>query len=107
MKELTIANVGVAAVGKLFGLWFAIVGFVFGGIGAITSAISVVINNDNSVWADVGIVAGSLAVCFIVIPLLWYALGWIQGAVFALIFDVVNRHSGGVTLVVEEKSIRK
>lgn len=105
MKELVVRKVGIASLGKLIGTWAAIVGLVFGVIGAISTVVAVVANNDLSVLQDVLYSILALAVGIIVVPLFWFALGWLQGAILAVIFNVVVAGSGGLAIDVEENDL--
>lgn len=106
MKELTIQKVGVSSFGKLIGTWFAFVGLIFGFIGAVSSVVAIVSNNDLSVLQDVLYSILALFVGVILVPMLWFVIGWLQGALVSVIFNVVVSGSGGLTIEVEEKAIK-
>jgi hypothetical protein len=105
MQKLVVHKVGVMSLGKLVGVWGAILGVIIGVISAVVSAVGVVASNDFSVWgnilASVGIVLGWI----IVYPLVMFLLGWLQGAIMAVVFNVVVSGSGGLDLEVEEAKL--
>lgn len=106
MKTLTVRRVGVASFAKLFGIWAAILGLVFGVIGAITSTVGVISNNNYSVLGDIGISIAIIVGWVIVYPLVMFLIGWIQGAIVAIIFNIVVSGSGGLALTIDEEEIK-
>ena len=107
MKKLTVHTLGVASLGKLVGTYAAILGLLFGIVSAISGVVAVIANNDYSVLEDVLFSIAILVAGFVVAPLIWFALGWIQGALMAVIFNVVVSGSGGLTMNVEEEGTVK
>lgn len=102
MKELTITKININSIGKLVGVWYAIVGVVAGVVGGVGSAVALVTNNNYSSIADVFVVVGVVLASVIFVPLVMFVLGWIHGAIVGLIFDVISRSTGGLKLEVEE-----
>ncbi len=107
MKELVVHKIGISSLGKLLGVWFAIVALVFGIIGSISGVVAVVAHNDFSLLQNIFYSIAILAFGLVVYPMLWFALGWLQGALLAIIFNVVVTGSGGLTMEVEEGSVVK
>ena len=107
MKELTIDSISIGAIAKFVGVWYAIFGFVVGLLSGISGAVSVVSNNpDYSVIADIFIVVGIVLGGVIVFPLVMFVFGWLHGAILGIIFDVVNKNSGGLKIKVSEKTLK-
>jgi hypothetical protein len=105
MKRYLVHKLGVGSLGKLIGVWFALVGLFVGVISAVVSVVSVFANNDYSVLAGVGI-AALLAVGWVVVyPVVMFFIGWLQGAILAIIFNVVVAGSGGLSMHMEETNM--
>lgn len=106
MKSLTVRRVGVASFAKLFGVWAAILGLLVGVVGAITSTVGVITNNNFSVLGDIGVSIAIIVGWVVVYPLVMFLIGWIQGAIVAIIFNIVVSGSGGLDLIVEEENFK-
>lgn len=105
MKRFLVHKVGVGSLGKLIGVWFAIVGLFVGVISAVVSTVSVFANYDYSVLAGIG-VALLIAVGWVIVyPVIMFLIGWIQGAILAVIFNVVVAGSGGLSVHLEETNM--
>lgn len=107
MKELVVHKIGISSLGKLIGVWFAIVALVIGIIGAISGVVAVVAHNDFSLLQNIFYSIAILVFGVVVYPLIWYALGWLQGALLAIIFNIVVTGSGGLAMQVEEGPVAK
>lgn len=105
MQRLVVHKVGVGSLAKLVGVWFAIVGLVLGVISAVVSAVSVFANNDYSVLGGVAVAILVVLGWVLVYPVVMFFLGWIQGAIVAVIFNVVISGSGGLSVHVEETNM--
>ena len=105
MQKLVVHKVGVMSLGKLVGVWGAILGVIIGVISAVVSAVSVVAYNNFSVWGNIFASIGVVLAWVIAYPLVMFLLGWLQGAVMAVVFNVVVSGSGGLDLEVEEAKI--
>ena len=107
MKELTIRRVSVASLGNLVGVWYAIVGLFVGVISGISTTVSIIDNNPQfSTATDVIVAIGVILGGLVLTPMLFYVWGWLQGAVLAVLFDFVSKHSGGIRVTVDEKSVK-
>lgn len=104
MKELTITKINIMSIGKLVGVWYAIVGLAVGLVGSVSSAVAIVTNNNYSTLADVLIIIGVILSGIIFVPLVMFVLGWIHGAILGLIFDVISRGTGGLKIEVTDAS---
>lgn len=107
MKTLTVHRVGVASFAKLFGVWAAILGLIVGVIGAITSTVGVITNNHFSVLGGIGISIAIIIGWVVIYPLVMFLVGWIQGAIVAIVFNVVVSGSGGLALTIDETDIKE
>ena len=106
MKTLTVHRVGVASFAKLFGVWAAILGLLVGVVGAITSTVGVIANNNYSVLGDIGVSIAIIVGWVVVYPLVMFLIGWIQGAIVAIIFNIVVSGSGGLALTIDEEDMK-
>lgn len=105
MQRLVVHKVGVGSLAKLIGVWFALVGLVIGVISAVVSTVTVFAEYDYSILGGIA-VAALLAVGWVfVYPVIMYLVGWIQGAVLAIVFNVVISGSGGLSVHVEETNM--
>ncbi len=101
-RSIIVQRTGVASIGRLIGTVNLIIGLVIGFLGALVAIVSYLHYNANGVVADIFISIGILLVGVIVYPLLLFALGWLYGALVALIFNLVIGVSGGVELTVAD-----
>ena len=105
MQRLVVHKVGVGSLAKLIGVWFALVGLVIGVISAVVSVVTVFAENDYSVLGGIAIAALVSIGWVFVYPVIMYLVGWIQGAVLAIVFNVVISGSGGLSVHVEETNM--
>lgn len=101
MQRFLVQKVGIGSLGKLVGTWFAILGLLTGVVASVIAAVTIFDNNSSvllsilySVLATVGLL--------ILYPLVWFLVGWIQGAILAVIFNIVVAGSGGLSVHLEE-----
>lgn len=103
MRKILVRRLGVASVAKFVGtahaIWAFIVGFLvlFGGIAAVVE------QDGWNVWEKFG---GSLAVVIfsvVVFPLIAFLLGWLYGAVLALVANLFLHTAKGIELDVEDE----
>ena len=102
MKKINVTRVGVGSLGKLVGIVNAIVALAIGIIASIVTTVGVISNNDFSVLGDVFTALGIALFGLIVYPLLWFAFGWLYGALIAVIWNAVLGVSGGLQIETEE-----
>lgn len=105
MQRLVVHKVGVGSLGKLIGTWFAIIGVVVGVISAVVSTVSVFANNSYSFLAGLGIAVLLVVGWVLIYPVIMFLLGWLQGAILAVVFNVVVSGSGGLSVHVEETNM--
>jgi hypothetical protein len=102
MKKVNVTRVGVGSLGKLVGIVNAIVALAIGVVASIVTTVGVIANNDFSVFGDVFAALGIALFGLIVYPLLWFAFGWLYGALIAIIWNAVLGVSGGLQIETEE-----
>ncbi len=108
MKKVGITRVGVGSLAKLVGIVNAIVAFALGIVGSVVGVVGVVANNNFSVIGDIFAALGIALFALIVYPLIWFAFGWLYGALIAIIWNAVLSVSGGLEIeTVEVKEDKK
>lgn len=107
MEKLVVHKVGISSLGKLVGVWAAIVGIIIGLVGAVASSVEVVDSNNFSALGNIFAVIGIVLGWIVIYPLVMFLVGWVQGALIAIVFNVVVSGSGGLTLEVEESKLEK
>ena len=105
MQRLVVHKVGVGSLAKLIGVWFAIIGIVVGVISAVVSAVSVFANNSYSFLGGLFVAVLVVVGWVFLYPIVMFFIGWIQGAILAVVFNVVGAGSGGLSVHVEETSM--
>jgi hypothetical protein len=105
MTNLTIKRVGVLSLAKIFGLITFVIGIIIGVIYGLViilvgSALLSQAGGDAGPVAALGGVVGGILM-MILIPIMYGALGFMMGAVYALIFNVASGFLGGLELQVE------
>jgi CHASE2 domain-containing sensor protein len=106
MQRLLVQKVGVSSLGKLFGSVNGIVGLAIGLISSIVTTVSVISNNNYSVLTDIFAAVGIVLLGVVVYPLVLFAVGWLYGAIVALVINLFVGVSGGIELEVEEVKSR-
>mgnify|MGYP000961097601 FL=1 len=105
MQRLVVHKVGVGSLAKLIGVWFAIIGIVVGVISAVVSAVSVFANNSYSFLGGLFVAVLVVVGWVFLYPIVMFFIGWIQGAILAVVFNVVVAGSGGLSVHVEETNM--
>jgi len=102
MKKIMVRRLGVASVAKFIGvihaIWAFIAGFfvMFGGISAVLTQTD---------WETFEKIAGTVGVAIaslLVVPLVAFLLGWLYGAIIALIANLFLHTAKGIELDIEE-----
>ncbi len=101
MKTLTIQKIRVGSFAKVVGITQAVFGFVYGLILSIGVASEAITANTGFVKA-LGISVFAIGLAVILIPFIAFVIGWIQGAVAAIILNFVFTESKGLDLEVSE-----
>lgn len=105
MKKLTIRKVGVGSVGRLVGTWVAIIAVFVGIIGSIVSLVSIFDQNDLNLFTGLGVSALVVLSWLVLYPVIAFVIGWIQGAILALVFNIVVAGAGGLSIDVDEEAV--
>lgn len=102
MKTITINKLRVGSFAKVVGITQAVFGFVYGLVLSIGVA-SEAITADTSFVQGLGISVFVVGLSVLLLPLVAFVIGWIQGAVTALILNFVFAESNGLDVVIEDK----
>lgn len=102
MKKIMIRRLGVASVAKYVGIAQALLGFVYGFFAMLTG-LALVISSDSydvltKVFGSIGVVLAAL----VVLPGFLFLVGWVYGAVFSLIANLILHTSQGIEVDFEE-----
>lgn len=103
MKEVTIVEVGVGSLGKLLGSANAIIALIIGVISAVVSTVSVIANSHYSALENIFVALGIVLGHLLLLPLIAFALGWLYGAIIALVWNVFLGASSGLDIKTVEK----
>lgn len=102
MKTITINKLRVGSFAKVVGITQAVFGFVYGlvlSIGVAAEAITAQTGFVRSLGISVFIIGMSV----ILLPFIAFVIGWIQGAIAALILNFVFAESNGLDIEIEDK----
>lgn len=102
MKTLTINKIRVGSFAKVVGITQAVFGFVYGLVLSISVAAGA-IREDTGFVSALGVSVLVIGLAVLLIPLVAFVVGWIQGAIAALILNFVFAESNGLDIEVEEK----
>ena len=102
-ESVVVRKVGISSLGKLVGTVQAIVGLAIGIVASIVGTDSVVSNNENSLITNILLSIGVVLVGVVVYPLVAFLIGWLYGALVAVVLNVVVGISGGLELTVDAK----
>ena len=105
MQKLTVRKVGVTSLGKLVGVWQAIIGLVIGVFGTVVTTVNLFEENTYGLFTRIGVAFLVALGWLVVYPLVMFLIGWIQGAILGVIFNIVVSGSGGLSLDVEEAKL--
>lgn len=101
MKNITVKKVGVGSVGKIVGVAQATIAF-FVGLLATVLVSAGTISEGSGFVQSLGVSIVYLGLGVIIYPIIAFFVGWLQGAVAALIINFVFAESDGLKLSVEE-----
>lgn len=101
MKTLTINKLRVGSFAKVVGIYQAVIGFIAGVVISF-SVFADSVTASTSWVKSLGVSVFTLGMSIIFLPLIGYVVGWVQGAVVALILNFVFKESNGLEIEIEE-----
>ena len=102
MKKLTIRRVGVSSFATFIGAAQAIWAFIFAFFAMFAGFAVVFENDDLGLFGKIGATVAVAGVALVVVPVIAFLIGWLYGAVVALIANVFLQAAKGIELDVEE-----
>lgn len=101
MKTLTINKVKVGSFARVVGIVQAMLGFVSGLLVTLSVTANSVNSNTHFV-KSLGVSVAMLGLAVVVFPIVGFIVGWIQGAVAAVVLNFAFAESTGLQVEVEE-----
>lgn len=98
MKKIT--KIGAMSLGKILGIMYALMGFIFGAIFTLISILGTAIFSSENTGSS--LLFGLGAVIFF--PILYGVLGFLFGAIAGWIFNLSAKWAGGLEIEFEESS---
>lgn len=103
MKKFMIRRLGVASFAKFIGVANAIWVFV-AAFFAMFAGFAVVFESDDlNIFGKIGSIIAIVAFALVIVPLFAFFVGWLYGAVVALIANLFLHTARGIELDVEEE----
>jgi len=105
-KKLTVTGIKATTIGALQGTLFALIGLVTAITFALSSFVDFVDSTDSLLRGlTFGLANGILAI--FVVPLVYFAIGWVIGALQGVVLNALVNLSGGVTVMVRSSEEEK
>lgn len=98
----TVVNVKPTSIAMLEGVFGAIIGLTVAILFSLRTTVEIA-DSTNSVLAGLtfGVASGALAI--LVVPLIYFGLGWLVGLLHGWILNILIETSGGIELNVKDK----
>jgi len=101
MKLVRVGKLRVGSFAKVVAITQAIFAFIYGA-GITLGVIAGQITSKSSVVEDLGVSLGILGLAIIIFPAIAYVVGWVQGAIAAIILNFVFKESNGLEIELED-----
>lgn len=101
MRKVTVTKLGVGSFAKVVGITQAVLAFVVGVIVSLAVAAEL-ITESSSFVNTLGVGLWALGLGAIIYPLIAFVIGWVQGAIVAMVINFAFAESNGLTLEIEE-----
>lgn len=108
MKRVVVTKISVGSLAKVFGFAWATIAFIVGVVTTVLVAAGTITSSTSFIKA-LGVSVAVFGLGIIVYPIIAFFIGWLQGAVVALILNLFFAESGGLRLHVEdyEEAVKK
>lgn len=103
MKTVKVTKLGVGSFAKVVAFAQATIAFIVGLIATLLVAAGSITDNTGFVHT-LGISLAYLGLGVVLYPVVAFLIGWVQGAIVALILNLFFAESGGLDLEIEEVS---
>lgn len=100
-RTVNVNKIGVGSFARLSGVAYSLVGLVLGLV-ATVSVSAGQITTSSSIVKSLGVSLLAFGWGVIIYPIVLFVIGWIQGALIALVLNVVFRESRGLELELED-----
>ena len=101
MKAVRVEKLRVGSFAKVVAITQAIFAFIYGAIVTL-GVIAGQITSDSSVVDSLGVSVAILGLAIVIFPAVAYVIGWIQGAIAAVILNFVFKESNGLEIELED-----
>lgn len=101
MSKVHVNKIGINSLGKVVGFTQAIIMLVYGLLISL-AATAGVLGSENSWLEKLGISLGFAVFAVVLLPLIGFVLGWVQGIIAAAVLNIVFTESKGLELEIEE-----
>lgn len=101
MKAIRVEKLRVGSFAKVVAITQAIIAFIYGAIITL-GVIAGQFTNDSSFVQSLGVSVGVLGLSVVILPAIAYVVGWIQGAVAAVILNFVFKESQGLEVEIQD-----
>jgi len=96
-----ITSVKASSIAMFEGTFAAIVGLLVAVMLSLNSTVEIAANTDSTLRGlSFGLATGIVSI--IVVPFIYFGLGWIVGYLHGLVFNAVAQTSGGIELQIED-----
>lgn len=102
MKKLTITKLSIGSIAKTVGAFQATFAFVVGVFVSFATAAGL-ISESTSFIKTLGLSLWVFGLGIIIYPVVAFFIGWIQGAIAAVVLNFVFAESGGIRVHIEEE----
>lgn len=99
-KTITITKLGVGSFAKVIGVAYALIGLVAGLLATIAVSAGA-ISSDTTFIQNLGISLWAFGWGVIIYPLVLFVIGWVEGAILAVILNFVFKESNGLQIETE------
>lgn len=101
MKAIRVEKLRVGSFAKVVGIVQAIIAFIYGAIITL-SVIAGQITSDSSVVRSLGVSVGVLGLAVVLFPAVAYVIGWVQGAVAAIVLNFAFKEGAHLDIEVSD-----
>ncbi|MBW4061695.1 hypothetical protein HJC99_03960 [Candidatus Saccharibacteria bacterium] len=104
MKKILIRKIGVGSFAKYIGVAAALLAVVEGVFSGIAGSVAILSSHWN-MWDKLGSTLGLWVLAIVIYPMLAFLLGWLYGAVLALVTNLFLHSANGIELDIEDAAI--
>lgn len=101
MRSVRVNRLRVGSFAKVIAVTQSILAFFYGAVFTL-GVVAGQITNDSSVVKSLGISVTVFGLAIVIFPAVAYVIGWIQGAIAAVILNFVFKESEGLELELED-----